>query len=257
MTALIDAAIGYARRGLPVFPCASGAKHPLTRRGFKDATSDAPQIREWWFKWPHANIGIRTGNGLAVIDVDPRNGGHETLAAFIANVALGDAPATAEVATGGDGRHLYYRAPAGLAGRVLGPGLDLKSENGYVIAPPSIHSSGKLYVWHPARTLGDAPIADLPEWAPSQNGRVNGPATAPEEWARIVRDGAPPGERNNTAAKLSGRLLAHGLEAHFVLALVETWDQCRNRPPLGVAEVSKTVRSIAAREARKLEGRTP
>ena len=66
---LSDAALRYAELGYPVFPCAAGGKVPLTPRGFKDATTDAAQIRAWWEKDPDANIGMPTA-GLLAIDVD-------------------------------------------------------------------------------------------------------------------------------------------------------------------------------------------
>ncbi len=83
---LLRAALSYADRGLRVFPifevdaegrCACGkdcgrdaGKHPRTPHGFKDATTDTAQITAWWSRWPKANIGIATGDGIAVVDVD-------------------------------------------------------------------------------------------------------------------------------------------------------------------------------------------
>lgn len=255
MSAVIGAALDYASRGLRVFPCASAAKRPLTPNGFKNATTDPGQVHEWWDRWPTANVAIATGDGLAVIDVDPRNGGHETLAAFVAIDHEGEALDTAEVATGGNGRHLYFRAPAGLSGRVLGPGLDLKAAGGYVVAPPSLHATGRQYVWHPARPL-DTPLAELPEWALDTTGRLNG-TTPAEEWVKLATAGAAPGERNNATARLAGHLLSRGVDAHVTLELLVGWDAARNRPPLGETEVTKTVTSIVRREARKLQGRRP
>ncbi len=55
--------------------CRNVAKHPVTRNGVKDATSDAEQIKEWWRLYPFANVGIATGQGLLVVDLDPRHGG--------------------------------------------------------------------------------------------------------------------------------------------------------------------------------------
>ena len=104
MLTALDHALRYASQGLPVFPvwpalqfkpgrfvcgCPSGlrcrhpAKHPLgslARNGRNDATIDEAKIRDWWTVWPNANISIATGNGLVVVDIDPRHGGDVTLA---------------------------------------------------------------------------------------------------------------------------------------------------------------------------------
>ena len=272
MSAPVDEALRLARLGLRVLPlhtpgdagscscsrrasCTSSGKHPRTRNGVNDATRDPSQIMQWWGSWPEANVGVATGNGLAVLDVDPRSGGHETLAAFVENVGGGVEPTTAEVATGGNGRHLYFRAPAELASAVLGAGLDLKAAGGYVVAPPSLHASGRVYTWHPARALtGPDDVSDLPAWVLDATGHRRGSATPPAEWARLVNGGAPLGERNNATARLAGHLLARGVDPHVTLGLLVAWDAKRNRPPLGEAEVTKTVASIVRREARKLAG---
>lgn len=88
--------------------------------------------------------------------------GNATLAAL--GAAHGQLPRTAEVATGGGGRHLYFRAPCGLRSGVLGPGLDLKAESGYVVAPPSRHQSGQGYGWIVPLpgTLDELP--SIPDW---------------------------------------------------------------------------------------------
>lgn len=68
---LRDAALACGEAGVRVFPCAPGAKHPLTTHGFTDATTDQRRIARWWDRWPEANIGVPTGNGGAdVVDVD-------------------------------------------------------------------------------------------------------------------------------------------------------------------------------------------
>ena len=142
---MLAAALDYAARGFLVFPCKPRSKHPLTKRGFLDATDNAGQITEWWRSTPTANVGLSCiGSGLVVLDIDPRNGGDETLAALLAE--LGPLPATAEAATGGGGRHLIFHAPPGKMRGSLGPGLDIKHD-GYVIVPPSIHPSGGVYRW--------------------------------------------------------------------------------------------------------------
>jgi putative DNA primase/helicase len=165
----VEAALGYAARGWFVFPlhcvilggdgsvkcsCPKGAncgkdtgKHPRTRHGFKDATTDPGVIRNWWVLWPDANIGIATGktSGIFVMDNDPRNGGPASLGEHAA-----DPGTDLIVLTGGGGTHFYYAYdPAHPVESREGvqPGIDVKGDKGYVVAPPSNHKSGDCYRW--------------------------------------------------------------------------------------------------------------
>lgn len=164
-----DAARCYARLGLPVFPvhwvedgrcscgtacCSNPGKHPFGKvvpRGHLDATTDLAEIEECWSALPLANIGIRTGevSGLVVLDVDPRNGGDASLERL--QGGIGKLPPTLTVKTGGGGYHLYFRYPLSggkIAAKLDGyPGIDVKADGGYVLAPPSSHISGRRYEW--------------------------------------------------------------------------------------------------------------
>jgi len=155
---LLDAALAYAARGWPVFPCKPRGKEPLTPHGFKDATTDEVVIRDWWSRWPDANIGIPTGaSTFVVLDVDTRDGGNETLRELVAQ--HGELPETPAVLTSGGGTH-YYLAPDGVRCCKVGKGIDLKGAGGYVIAPPSVHPTGWTYTWD----AEDVPMAAVPGW---------------------------------------------------------------------------------------------
>jgi hypothetical protein len=138
---LLRAALAYAGRGVPVFPCEPGAKRPLTRNGHWDATTDRRAIERWWRRQPSANIGLPTGNknGIVVLDVDADGGGPESLAKLEREGA--PVPKTAKTRTGGGGVHIFFRYPRGTEIRtsagLLGPGLDVRGEGGYVVVPPS------------------------------------------------------------------------------------------------------------------------
>ena len=75
MTALRDAALDYASKGYPVFPLKPCDKIPAISKsmggsGCLDATKDAETIKRWWDEIPDANIGLATGNGFWVLDID-------------------------------------------------------------------------------------------------------------------------------------------------------------------------------------------
>ncbi len=155
---LLRGAILYARRGIPVFPCEPGGKRPLTPNGFWEATTDKRELARWWRRWPRANVAIPTGrsSGLLVLDVDAAEG-LQSVAEL--ELARGQPPKTAKAFTGGGGEHLYFRYPsegelraAGLywekvrnSQGLLGDGLDVRGEGGYVVAPPS--RTLRAYEW--------------------------------------------------------------------------------------------------------------
>ncbi len=147
--AILEHALAYAAMGWQVFPVEPRGKRPLGRlapHGFKDATGDPEVIREWCRQAPDMNIGIRCGaaSGIAVIDLDKYKPGYDD---SIEDLAL---PNTALALTPGGGEHHIFRYPQGhhIASRTnVLPGVDVKGEGGYIVAPPSIHPSGGQYVW--------------------------------------------------------------------------------------------------------------
>jgi putative DNA primase/helicase len=194
---MLDAASDYAQAGFKVFPtytirdgaCTCGSakncspgKHPigsLAPRGVVDASRDLDVINRWWAQVPDANIGLATGkaSNVVVLDVDAPSG-EETLAKIEGK--HGSLPLTSQVKTG-NGRHLYFSYPKNVtkvksvARKKLG--LDVRADGGYVIAPPSIHASGRRYIFieDSAKALAECP-AWVVEYA---NGKlkVDNPAT--------------------------------------------------------------------------------
>jgi hypothetical protein len=146
-------ALAHARNGWPVFPCLPGSKQPATRHGFKDATTDAGQIRAWWHALPAANLAIATGlPGPDVLDVDqhgPAGNGFAALRQLRqAGLLKG---AFAIVATPSGGLHAYFRGTAQPSGRLPACHLDFKAAGGYVLAPPSV-VNGQPYTLLARRT---------------------------------------------------------------------------------------------------------
>jgi len=156
-------ALAHAAAGRPVFPCRADNKRPLTEHGFKDATRDPGQIRRWWREWPDAMPGIQMGrsSGLAVLDLD-RRPDKDGEAALRADGLNPDTLSPVSVVTPSGGRHLYFRWHEGLAcsaGKIA-PGVDVRGEGGYVIAPGAVSAAG-------AYSAADPTPADLPAWPTS------------------------------------------------------------------------------------------
>lgn len=149
MSELRDAALSYARRGWAVFPLADRGKDPRVGGAYKAATTDHAQVETWWARWPQANIGLATGavSGLWVLDIDGPQG-EQSFEQLVGE--HGGELAETLMAMTGKGYHLYWRLPAGREqGRRIGvrPGLDVIGGSGYLVAPPSIHPSGRQYRW--------------------------------------------------------------------------------------------------------------
>ncbi|MBI4056837.1 MAG: bifunctional DNA primase/polymerase [Elusimicrobia bacterium] len=155
MDRLGQTALEYSHRGWHVFPCRPFGKSPLTEHGFKDASLDLDKLRSWWTRWPNANLAIRTGveSGLGIVDIDPRNGGDESIRGHKLPYD------TFLVLTGGGGAHFYFSVDTKLPSMEILPGVDYKGEGGYIIGPPSIHPNGKRY-----EVDSDFPLKPLPNW---------------------------------------------------------------------------------------------
>jgi putative DNA primase/helicase len=163
MISMIDSALSYAARGLRVFPCTwiedgqcsckgrdphcTPGKHPLTPHGLLDATTDAEEVRDFWKKWPKANIAIRTGaeSGIAVVDIDDVELARPELRKILPGYDFKSVP----VQETGKGYHFVFSHPGGhvKTGTKFLPGIDSRADGGYIMAAPSGHISGKQYQW--------------------------------------------------------------------------------------------------------------
>jgi putative DNA primase/helicase len=257
---LLAAALEYASWGWRILPlhsptndggctcgnphCPCPGKHPHIARWSKVATADPTIIRQWWERWPDANIGVATGkvSGLAVLDVDPRNGGDEVLEDL--ERREGDLPATVESLTGGGGRHVLFRYPEGgvRSRNGLAEGLDLKSDGGYFVAPASRHAAGRTYQWELSCYPGEVPLAEVPAWLVTLAGRPSGNGNGTPS-ANLLK--IPEGKRNDTLARLAGAIRRPGMTEEAIRQALLAENQARCAPPLAVAEVARIARSVA------------
>src|SRR4051794_18100658 len=153
--------IEAAAAGLRGFLLKPGSKVPY-RRGWRgEATTDRRTLARRLRAHPECNVGIATGRGIAVVDVDGP-AGEESYAELTLKHGL--LPRTATCLTGRGGWHLYFRVESGvlIPNRVgLWPGVDFRGDGGYVVAPGSIHPNGNLYEWINRPSGG---IAKMPAW---------------------------------------------------------------------------------------------
>jgi hypothetical protein len=237
---LRDAALAYAARGFRVLPlhhpvqarsrkqpgsvgcscgdpdCGPVGKHPRTRNGLHDATTDPTQLARWWQRWPRANIGLVTGELADVLDVDGPAGRVELRRWATQPEPRLEGP----LVRTGSGWH-HYLAASGAGNRTgLLEGVDWRGRGGYVIAPPSLHANGSRYRWlrpltcdlpdlpRPLRHLLVPPRQQRPEAVPrfreEAAGHPYGQAALQRELAVVAQ--APRGRRNHTLYQAGIRL---------------------------------------------------
>lgn len=245
--AIRQAALDYVAGGWSAVVLRPCDKFPQIRwEPYQYRVADPAEVERWFRRWPDANVGIVTGqvSGLVVLDLDPRHGGEDSIAAWEAAGRI--LPETVEAETGGGGRHLYFRAPTILLRNRVGlaPGIDLRANGGLVVAPPSIHPSGGRYLWRRGCAPEDRALAALPDWLCRMAAGSAKSGHSPDHWRKLVAEGVPEGTRNNTMASLAGHLLWHGVDPQVTLELLLCWNRVRCRPPLDDAEVAGVVASI-------------
>lgn len=157
---LIESALYYQRIGFSVIPIKSNKKPYVSWTKFQTEPAGPAQIRQWWGKWPNANIGLVTGSvsGVDVVDVDT-DAGWDVLNEFLPETLQ-----TPTARTPGGGYHVYFDYKKGLSNgvRVI-EGCDLRTSGGYVVAPPSQNGNGKTYSWLEGLKITDVKPAVMPE----------------------------------------------------------------------------------------------
>jgi hypothetical protein len=192
----LEAALDYAARGWRVLAIGARTKVPLTAHGVDDATTDADVIAGWLERWGDINIAIACGApGPSVLDID-----HPEQAPAVD-------PDTPTVATA-RGRQHYF---AGLDERTIKlPYGELRGVGSYVVCPPSIHPTGKLYVW----TVGvDGPLPSVPGTIARGAARAGRGRYTPPAAALVEGEG-----RHDFLVDIAVRLVRGGIRDERMLA---------------------------------------
>ena len=209
-----ETALAYADRGMFVFPCRG--KRPLVEwREF--SSIDPDQIERWWDNHPDANVGIDCGpSRIAVIDVDQLDSLEQMSDQLGWRLEEAD---TLIGETGGGGLHIVFAddpsRPVRNSASKLAPGIDVRGNGGYIVAPPSTHpDTGQLYRWIQKQQPAELPddLRDLCEASKPQADYAAPPepmvpvdGNRASAWSASILNGeldsiarAAPGTRNNT-----------------------------------------------------------
>ena len=247
----LEYALHYASLGWGVFPahtikdgacscgntgCTSPGKHPRTKNGLKDATTDKRTIMKWWNLHQDSNIAIRTGvdSGIVALDIDTKSNGFESLEALVNTV--GDLPDTLTAITGGKGNHICFTHPGGTMktrANVL-EGIDFRGDGGYIIAPPSLHVSGNTYHWLDL----NKPLVAPPTWLVEM---INGQQTTLDT-NRVI----PEGSRNSALMSFAGKKWSEGISKPALRTCLLEENALKCSPPLPHDEVMRIVESVSS-----------
>lgn len=251
---LLESALRYAERGFYVFPLVPKKKHPLTPHGFKDSTRNKEQIIAWWRQYPNANIGIATGleySNILVLDIDVGEGkdGWKALEYLQKRYGL-LSTRTVEAKSGKGGTHYYYRLDEGqevpCSSNKIGKDLDIRSEGGYIVAPPSLHPNGKHYTWiHSPDELELAPVPEAVLKAVEASLQEERSTPSVNNAEEITEGG-----RNDTLFRLAVKAHKDGASQMGIMALLEA-ENNRCSPPLPQKELETILKSAISYEKKK------
>lgn len=202
------------------------------------------RLKTWFILHPDANIAVITGriSNLTVVDIDPRhNGSYEPFKDI----------QTIKSKTGGGGYHIFFQFEEGLTNKAgIKDGVDIRSEAGYVILPPSSHKSGNNYEWI-VKPEGPNQLGKLPSFIKDWTKKISINGQQPESnWDNEVLKGVGEGQRNETAASVAGKLLKHLPEKEWdsvAWQFYVNWND-KNKPPLEEKELRSIFESIKKKE---------
>jgi len=239
VTCLVDNALKFLKAGKPAFPVMRETKKPYEKwKEFQNRLPTEDEITAWWNQYPDANIGMATGHlsGLVVIDCDSEGAANRFIEEYP------EAKDTRQVQTG-RGKHFYFINEPGItndAGKLLGSGIDVRGEGGYVVAPPSVHANGRPYEWLNKNTFSRLPDK-LKEILVSRfkDGRpTNG-------LAQSVGEKIADHQRNVTLTSLGGTMRRRGMSESAILAALREENATKCDPPLEDYEVRSIAESVA------------
>lgn len=232
----LDVIYTYVDRGWSVLPVRPEEKRPFMTNWLQYTHSRASKetITSWFTNLSGAGVGIVTGKVSNVIVLDV-----ESTCPYPIEDILKKYPTQLISRSGSGGYHLFYQYPTNVpkvANRVrIFDGADLRADGGFIVLPPTIHSSGRRYEWVSEGVPGRFPVALLD--LRSQ------PKVQSDGWITEALRGVSEGGRNDACARLAGYFFKKGMTYDIVESLLLDWNE-RNDPPMPTKEVRTTIKSI-------------
>lgn len=244
---LLNAAFDYVAQGFKVFPLKPGGKTPITAHGVKDATQLPATVKEYWRKYPNANIGLSC-DGLLVLDYDGKAGAESKRQLITKH---GELPRTWVIKTGGgthaepkeQGEHYVYKVPTDLnirpgAGKYGYQNLDIRANDSYIVAAPSITRL-------PYETIDSSPVTDAPGWLIDIATKRRDTNKAAQTEVNPDGQPIPDGQRNDTLTSLAGIMRRRGMTQPEIETALLTINQQRCQPPLDESEIRCIATSVS------------
>jgi len=243
----LDLILKYAEHGFPVFPLGPSSKVPMVSgqdggKGYKDATTDSDQIRTWFEQYPDCNWGLATGT-FVVVDIDSRHGGHRVMKRLLDTYNDGQRlDRTPVQRTGGvasEGQHgLHYcfaRPKEPLSNRTIAPGIDIRTDGGYIVVAPSKTDAQYEWIVDPF----DNDFAQMPSWLIDM-----AKISKHSQTFDLVDGEVPEGSRNSYLLSMGGRMQRgfFSKEAIRAALLIERNLRC---PGIDDGEVDRILENVS------------
>ncbi len=239
MKNLINDALKYTAQGFSIIPVGQNKKPLINWKEFQERKASEEEVRKWFKEFPDANIGMVTGKISNMVVVDVENGG-----------SIDGLSTTVISKTGGGGWHYFYKYPEnGLNNATrIREKMDIRGDGGYVVLPPSLHSSGNRYEWKNSPEM--ATLAELPKWVKNIRSENQKNVT---DWDKFLKTTNPEGTRNTRTTQITGKLLKHLPQNlwHKAGHFIKGWNKEKNDPPLPEKEIENVITSIASSESNK------
>lgn len=236
---ILATALYYTGLNFSVIPVGVDKKPLIPWKKYQQEKASKEEIKNWFTqKFPNANVGVVTGKISGIVVVDIEAGGQTN-----------DLPPTVISKTGGGGWHFFYKHPDVFIKNStrLKDLTDIRGDGGYMVMPPSLHSSGKQYEWSVGPDQAD--FAELPKWILGND--LNKEPKKRNDWEKILNSEILEGNRNNTAAQIAGKLLCHLPRELWELsgwATLKEWNLRNNKPLLTELELRSVWESIKKAE---------